>query len=139
MVFRRPKGKDKRTVTLPMPLVTKLRKHKVEQDAEREKAGAEDWTDLDLVFCQPNGQPVDPREDWEEWGRLLKSAGVRYVRLHDGRHTAGTLLAALGVHVRTIQAILGHADLRTTQGYVHVGDALVRDAAKQMGGALRDE
>jgi integrase len=139
MVFRRPKGKDKRTVTLPMPLVTKLRKHKVEQDAEREKAGAEDWTDLDLVFCQPNGQPVDPREDWEEWGRLLKSAGVRYVRLHDGRHTAGTLLAALGVHVRTIQAILGHADLRTTQGYVHVGDALVRDAAKQMGGALWDE
>jgi integrase len=53
MVFRRPKGKDKRTVTLPMPLVTKLRKHKVEQDAEREKAGAEDWTDLDLVFVSP--------------------------------------------------------------------------------------
>jgi site-specific recombinase XerD len=55
--------------------------------------------------------------------------------VHDGRHTAGTLLAEQGMHVRTIQQILGHADLRTTQGYVHVGDQIVRDA-KRMGGAL---
>jgi site-specific recombinase XerD len=41
--------------------------------------------------------------------------------------------------VRTIQQILGHTDVRTTQGYVHVGDAMVRDAAKQMGGVLWDE
>lgn len=135
MVFRRPKGKDKRTVTLPMELVAILCEHKIKQDAERAALGT-DWADLDLVFCQPNGQPIDPRADWEEWGEVLKAAGVRYVRVHDGRHTAGTLLAEQGVHVRTIQEILGHADLRTTQGYVHVGNALVRAAAKQMGGAL---
>ena len=137
LVFRKPKGKDKRTVTLPVPLVAVLREHKVWQDQERAAAG-EHWTDLDLVFCHSTGQPVDPRDDWEEWGELLKAAGVRYVRVHDGRHTAGTLLAEQGVHVLTIQQILGHTDVRTTQGYIHVGDPVVRDAAKRMAGALWD-
>jgi integrase len=137
LVFRKPKGKDKRTVNFPRPLIARLRQHKIQQDAER-LAAAEMWTDLDLVFCQPNGRPIDPRDDWEEWGELLTEAGVRYVRVHDGRHTAGTLLAEQGVHVRTIQQILGHADVRTTQGYVHVSDPIVRDAAERMGGALWD-
>ncbi len=26
------------------------------------------WEDWDLVFCQPNGRPIDPRADWAEWG-----------------------------------------------------------------------
>lgn len=138
LVFRRPKGKDKRTVTLPARLIAILRQHKIKQDAERVAAG-ELWDDHGLLFCQPNGRPIDPRDDWAEWGGLLKAAGVRYVRVHDGRHTAGTLLAEQGVHVRTIQQILGHVDMRTTQGYVHVGDAMVRDAARQMDGALWDE
>jgi integrase len=135
LVFRKPKGKDKRTVTLPAPLVAVLRQHKTRQETERQAAG-ERWVEHDLVFGQPNGRPIDPREDWEEWGELLKSASVRYVRVHDGRHTAGTLLAEQGVHVRTIQQILGHTDVRTTQGYVHVGDPIVRDAAERMGNAL---
>ena len=46
------------------------------------------------------------------------------------------LMAEQGVHVRTIQQILGHTDVRTTQGYVHVAGAMVRDAAERMGGAL---
>jgi hypothetical protein len=49
---------------------------------------------------------------------VLAEPGVRYVQLHDGWHTAGTLMAEQGVHVRTIQQILGHTDVRTTQGYV---------------------
>jgi integrase len=137
LVFRKPKGKDKRTVTLPAPLIAVLREHKVWQDHERAAAGKR-WANLDLVFCHLNGQPIDPRDDWEEWGELLKVAGVRYVRVHDGRHTAGTLLAEQGVHVLTIQQILGHTDVRTTQGYIHVSDPIVRDAAKRMGGALWD-
>ncbi len=64
---------------------------------------------------------------------------VGYVRLHDGRHTAGTLLAEQGVHVRTIQRILGHADVRTTEGYTHTSDLVVRDAAERMGSALWDD
>jgi integrase len=77
------------------------------------------------------------RDDWEEWGELLAEAGVRYVRVHDGRHTAGLLMVEQGLHVRTIQQILGHTDMRTTQGCVHIAAPVVRDAAPRMGGVLR--
>lgn len=79
LVFRRPKGKDRRVVSLPAPLVTMLRQHKTTQDREKATT-AELWEDHDLVFCQANGRPIDPRDDWQEWGELLQSAGVRYVR-----------------------------------------------------------
>ena len=118
LVFRRPKGKSKRQINMPPPLVAALREHKARQQLEREFAGTE-WADLDLVFTQPNGRAVDPRLDWLEWKELLRAAGVKEVRLHDGRHTAGTLLVAQGVHIRAVQEILGHSDVRTTEGYTN--------------------
>lgn len=138
MVFRRPKGKSRRVITLPAELVTALRRHRALQNEERLAAGSA-WEDWDLVFCQPNGRPIDPRADWAEWGELLQRAGVRQMRLHDGRHTAATLLLEQGVHVRAIQRILGHSDVRTTEAYTHVGDQMTRDAARRMGAALWGE
>jgi integrase len=121
-------------ITLPAELVAALRRHRAEQNEERLVAGAA-WEDWDLVFCQPSGRPVDPRADWAEWGELLTRAGIRQLRLHDGRHTAATLLLEQGVHVRAIQRILGHSDVRTTEAYTHVGDQMTRDAAARMGAA----
>ena len=46
-----------------------------------------------------------------------------------------TLLLEQGVHVRAIQRILGHSDVRTTEAYTHVGDQVTRDAARRMGAA----
>jgi integrase len=64
----------------------------------------------------------------------LRQAGVREVRLHDGRRTAATLLLSEGVHPRVVMEVLGHAQMRTTTDtYSHVMLALVRDAADQMG------
>lgn len=135
LVFRRPKGKSRRTVTLPTRLVDALREHKAAQDLERDRAG-EQWQDQDLVFATDTGRPVDPRRDWEEWKTILREAGVREVRVHDMRHTAGTLLVAQGVHIRAVQEILGHSDVRTTQGYTHIGSEVARDAARRMDSAL---
>lgn len=136
--FRKPKGTGRRVITLPPPLIAVLRQHKIKQDAERTAAG-ELWAEHDLVFSQPNGRPIDPRRDWDDWVSVLAEAGVRRVRVHDGRHTAGTLLIEQGVHVRAVQDILGHADVRTTQRYTHVADAVTRDAAQRMGGVLWGE
>ncbi len=44
---------------------------------------------------------------------------MRVIRFHDLRHTFGTTLAAAGVPLRTIQEYLGHADIKTTQIYMH--------------------
>jgi integrase len=46
----------------------------------------------DVLFTQPNGRPIDEKADNDDWTRLLQQADVRHVRLHDGRHTAATLL-----------------------------------------------
>lgn len=69
-----PKARSKRTVSIPPELIPMLREHRVVQRVEMEAAGAL-WKDHDLVFCQPNGRPIDPRRDWDDWKALLKAAG----------------------------------------------------------------
>jgi len=44
----------------------------------------------------------------------------RDARVHDGRHTAGTLLLEQGVSLRVVQEFLGHSDSRVTERYTHV-------------------
>lgn len=105
------------------------------QAGEREEAGGA-WQDRDLVFAQPDSSPLDPRRDWEDGKELIGAAGVRDVRVHDVRDTAGTPLVAQGDHIRAVQEILGHSDVRTTEGYTHVASEIARDAAARMGRAL---
>jgi integrase len=57
---------------------------------------------------QPNGRPIDKKTDYNDWARLLTAAGVRRVRLHDGRHTAATLLLGENVRPRVVLELLGH-------------------------------
>ncbi|WP_218004765.1 tyrosine-type recombinase/integrase [Microtetraspora niveoalba] len=135
--FRRPKSNSKRVIPLPDELVPLLKGQQEAQDAEREAAG-ESWEENDLVYSRPDGRPIDPRHDWEEWKEILKEAGVRDARVHDGRHTAGTLLIDMGVHVRTVMEVLGHSDIRVTQRYTHVATPMARDAVRRMGRALWD-
>ncbi len=90
-----------------------------------------------LVFAQPNGRPIDKKTDYDDWTRLLQEAGVRHVRLHDGRHTAATLLLSENVHPRVVMELLGHSQMRTTMDiYSHVMPALAREAADRMGALL---
>lgn len=90
--FTRPKGNRRRTVPIPVQLIAPLRQHFADQAAGREAAGAA-WQDWDLVWCEPDGRPIDPHDDWDQWKALLAEAGIaKNARLHDARHTSGTLL-----------------------------------------------
>jgi integrase len=137
LVYEEPKAdRSRRTVALPAQLVEALRAHRAAQLEERIAAGPL-WQDHDLVFAQPNGRPIERKSDWRAWKALLREADVREVRLHDGRHTAATLLLSEGVHPRVVMEVLGHAQMRTTTDtYSHVLPALGRDAADRMGSAL---
>ncbi|GII77635.1 hypothetical protein Sru01_26170 [Sphaerisporangium rufum] len=103
--------------------------------AARPKAG-DLWEEHDLVFATQRGRPMERSEDYKVWKSILKRAGVRDARLHDARHTAGTLLVEQGVHIRVVQEILGHARVTTTERYTHVAGAMMRDASERMGSAL---
>ena len=50
---------------------------------------------------------------------------------HKLRHTAATLMLKNGVDVRTLQELLGHENLNTTQIYTHVESESLRDAASR--------
>lgn len=83
---------------------------------------------------QTDGLSTPPR-----LGRVGGHPGLPHTRLHDGRHTAGTLLIGQDVHLRVVQEILGHTDIRVTQKYTHVSSATARDAADRIGAALWPE
>jgi len=134
LVFTEPKSGSKRTVPIPPPLVDLLREHQKWLANERTRAGSV-WEDFDLLFCQPTGRPIDPRDDWEEFKEILGTAGVDDHRVHDARHTSGTELSELDVDMDDIMAILGHTDARTTKRYVHRSSRRAKEAMRLVGEA----
>jgi integrase len=61
---------------------------------------------------------------------MLAAAGVRPVRLHDARHTCGTLMHLEDVPI-AVAAWLGHASSAFTMAtYVHSQDPALADAAR---------
>jgi integrase len=138
LVLKSPKGKSKRTVPIPDQLIEQLRQHQTEQGIERILAEGV-WQDHGFVFARPDGQPIDPGPDHRDWKALLTAAGVPESRLHDARHTAGTVMTALGVPIQVVQEVLGHSDLRVTRRYVHVASEMAKAATDRIGGALFPE
>ncbi|MFB7290708.1 tyrosine-type recombinase/integrase [Actinacidiphila glaucinigra] len=128
----------RRTVGLPDPLIKLLRKHREEQERERSEAGG-DWEAKGYVFASPTGGPLSPNTDYHLWKRLLRDAGVRDGRLHDARHTAGTVLLLLGVPDVIVDAIMGWEPggaARMRARYMHVTGPMLRKVADQVGEKL---
>ena len=66
-------------------------------------------------------------------GADLKHQPGRKISAHSLRHTAGTLAVQNGVSLRQVQELLGHADLRTTAIYTHVGDKWKNNPGLKLG------
>ena len=65
--------------------------------------------------------------------KYFKAAGIdeSIYSPHKLRHTAATIMYKEGkVDIRTLQTILGHESISTTQIYTHVGDQNLIDAAE---------
>jgi integrase len=74
--------------------------------------------DDDLVFCHPHtGTPYDASKSRVRFKDVLRRAELREIRFHDLRHTYGTLMAAAGTPLRTLQGWMGHRDYKTTEIY----------------------
>lgn len=137
IVFTSPKTlRSRRTIPLPPPLVIALKRHKARQEAERVEA-ANLWRGSRCVFTTPIGTPIDPRNDYREFKKLLAKAELPSVRLHDLRHTAASLLLAQNVPARVVMEILGHSQISLTMNtYSHVAPEVSREAAERMAQAL---
>jgi integrase len=77
----------------------------------------------DRVFCNVFGRTLDGSALRRCFKKARDAVGLRALRFHDLRHTYGSLLAAGGVDLVTIQAAMGHSALATTGRYLHARPA----------------
>ncbi|MFE2998405.1 tyrosine-type recombinase/integrase [Nocardia sp. NPDC059246] len=86
------------------------------------------------VACDEAGRPYHPDTLTHRWAKVAKAAGVRHIRLHDCRHTAGTTMHLRHVPIAVIAAWLGHADASFTQRtYAHSQADALAAAGRTLG------
>jgi hypothetical protein len=77
----------------------------------------------ELVFCDAFRRTLDTSALRRRVARAQAAAGVRPFGWHDLRHTYGSLMAANGVDLATIQAVMRHSALAATGRYLHARPA----------------
>jgi integrase len=124
--------KGERALPLPDSLLRVLKRARTRQAEDRLRLPG-DYLEGGYVVADAGGSPMHPETLGLAWDRLLKRAGVPHLRLHDARHTCGTLMHLRGVPVAVIAAWLGHTDAAfTMRTYVHSQDDALRSAASVM-------
>jgi integrase len=109
-----------RLVQAPASLLLALKAHKVRQLEEQIALGP-DWPDTRLIFTSTTGTPLEPRNVNRRWEEMRTKAGLPKVRLHDLRHTYGSLMLGQGVQPHVVKELMGHSQISVTLNtYAHV-------------------
>ncbi|TPQ24114.1 tyrosine-type recombinase/integrase [Streptomyces sporangiiformans] len=88
------------------------------------------YIDSGRVFTWEDGRPYHPEYLSQIFNRLVQKLDLPPIRLHDLRHCAATLSLAAGIHMKTIQVMLGHSSYKlTADTYTSVLPQLELEAA----------
>jgi integrase/recombinase XerD len=79
-------------------------------------------------FFLNRGKPLTRQFAWETIKNYAASVGLEKVSPHTLRHSFATHLLQHGADSRSVQALLGHSDISTTQIYTHITDRHLRSA-----------
>ena len=80
----------------------------------------------DFLFVNYRGEPISRKGVWKNFQKFEALRGVK-AKVHTLRHSFATHLLAGGADLRSVQELLGHADLQTTQIYTHVDNEALKD------------
>jgi integrase/recombinase XerD len=78
------------------------------------------------VFLNQAGKGISRKGIWKRFDGLRDSSGVK-AKVHTFRHSFATHLLAGGADLRTVQELLGHSDISTTQIYTHIDPESLQD------------
>jgi integrase/recombinase XerD len=122
------KGNKQRIVPLGRPAVNALRAY-LDELRPRLTANA---PDAPWVFVSRIGRVLTREMLWILVKKYVRRAGLNAkVSPHTLRHSFATHLLAGGADLRTVQELLGHANIRTTQQYTHVDRDRLRAIHRQ--------
>jgi integrase len=107
----RPKSQTGRIVPIVPPLQQVLKLYKQQDQTSQ----------YGLMFHDPNGNPIDPKQDMLDFRALMTQAGINADAHtgHESRHAVVTLLASQGVDFQLIKEIVGHSSDAMVEHYRH--------------------
>ena len=82
------------------------------------------------LFLGRSGKRLSRKGIWKNYSALALKAGLS-TKLHTLRHSFATGLLAGGADLRSVQELLGHAEITTTQIYTHIDAAHLRESHRK--------
>lgn len=113
LVLKRPKTKaSNRIIYLPASVMSELEDFKISSPA----------TELGLIFCYPNGHPIQEHTLTDRFHEALKATGLPQVTFHSLRHSSITYKLVLSQgDLKSVQGDSGHAQVEMiTELYGHI-------------------
>jgi integrase/recombinase XerD len=119
----RGKGGKERIVPVHQVAIEKVRRYLLE---DREAFGPR--SNQRVIFLNRAGKPLSRMGFWKILRKYAAQAGIpRSISPHVLRHSFATHLLENGVDLRSLQEMLGHSDIATTQIYTHVSASRLKE------------
>jgi integrase/recombinase XerD len=111
------KGSKERLIPIGRSALEWIAKYQTEVRPQFAKKGR----GRDVVFLNTRGTPLSRMTIWNIVDRYTRQAGIQKdVHPHTFRHSFATHLLEGGADLRSVQEMLGHSDISTTQIYTHI-------------------
>ena len=132
----RGKGSKERIVIFGTEAAQWIRRYLEEVRPELEK-GRASGRNSPALFISKRGRRLSRKGIWKNFSVTAAKAGIE-PKLHNLRHSFATDLLAGGADLRTVQELLGHSDLTTTQIYTHVDVSRLQENHRKFLPNLKD-